>query len=317
MLAGLRLFLPARRFLLQPAAMTAPKTAASLLGACLLLAVGACRSSESPKDTGSAPSGVATIGTAAPAASASAPSASALAPAAIPRERVEAALNPKGAPAYAGPVGTVEGVVRIEGPEAPKVDVSIPVGCGDAMAAYTKLFREGMGRTLGDALVTVTEYEGYVPPKREAMVVPIRGCAYDKRTVAMTFGERLEIPNRDTRISYLPQLLGSRHPVDLVAVPKGDAVKLYPSEVGRYVLGDGMARHWMKADVFVLKYSTHDVTGLDGKFRIENVPVGKARVTAYLPVLDVSVDREIEVKEGEPVTLELTLKYEPKKDGGK
>lgn len=296
--------------------MTAPKTVVSLVGACLLLLGGACRSSESTKNAESAPSEAAATASAAPAASA-AGSGSALRPTPIPRERVEAVLNPRGVPAYEGPVGTVEGVVRIEGPEAPKVDVSIPSGCGDALAAYTKLFREGMGRTLGDALVTVTEYQGYVPPKREATVVPIRGCAYEKRTVAMTFGERLEVPNRDSRISYLPQLLGSPHAVDLVAVPKGDPVKLYPTEVGRYVLGDGMARHWMRADVFVLKYPTHDVTGLDGKFRIENVPVGKARVTAYLPILDVSVDREIEVKEGEPTSLELTLMYEPKKEGAK
>jgi len=294
--------------------------AARLLGACLLLLVGACRSPESKKDADPAPSGTETsAGEAAPAASgsASAPSVSALAPAPIPRERVQAVVNPKGVAAYAGPAGTVEGIVRIEGPEAPKLDLKIPTACGDALATYSKLFREGTGRTLADALVTVTEYEGYVPSKREVTTVPIRGCAYDTRTIAMTFGERLEVANRDTRFSYLPQLHGSRHAVDVVAVPKGDPVRLYPTEVGRYVLGDGMARHWMQADVFVLKYSTHDVTGLDGKFRIENVPVGKARVTAYLPALDVAVDREVEVKEGEPTVVELTLRHEPKKDGGK
>lgn len=297
--------------------MTAPKTA--LLGACLLLLMSACRSPEAKKDTASAPNESATAAEpSAPAGSGSAtPSVSALAPSPVSRERAEAVLNPKGAAAYEGPFGTVEGVVRIEGAEAPPVDVKIPNVCGDALAMYTKLFREGTGRTLADALVTVTEYKGYVPPKREATKVAIRGCAYETRTIAMTFGERLEIANRDAQISYLPQLHGSRHAVDLVAVPKGDPVRLYPTEVGRYVLADGMARRWMHADVFVLKYPTHDVTGLDGKFRIENVPVGKVRVTAYLPAIDVSVDREVEVKEGEPTVVELTLKYEPEKDGGK
>lgn len=299
--------------------MTPPKTAARLLGACLVLLVGACRSPESKKDAVSAPdeASASAEGTVPPGVGSATPTVSALRPSPVPREKVDAVLNPGGAAAYEGPFGTVEGIVRIEGPEAPPVDVKIPSGCGDALAVYTKLFREGTGRTLADALVTVTEYKGYVAPRRESKTVAIRGCAYETRTVALTFGERLEVANRDSRISYLPQLHGSRHAVDLVAVPKGDPVRLYPTEVGRYVLADGMARRWMHADVFVLKYPTHDVTGLDGKFRIENVPVGKARVTAYLPAIDVSVDREVEVKEGEPTVVELTLKYEPKKDGAK
>lgn len=228
----------------------------------------------------------------------------------VPREQVEAVLNPRKLPAYEGPVGTVEGTVRIKGAEAPKTEVTIPSGCGDALASYSKLFREGTGRTLADALVTVTEYEGYVPAKREAKAVPIRGCAFDTRTVALTFGERLDVQNRDTKMSYLPQLIGSRHPVDMVAVPKGDPVKLYPTDVGHYVLGDGMNRNWMRADVFVLKYPTHDVTDLDGGFRIEGIPVGKARVTAYLPAIDKSVDAEVEVKEGEATLVDLLIPYE-------
>lgn len=288
--------------------------------ALLALGIGACRSSESTKAAAPGASAPAAIEKeTVPAASAEAAEAEAPTPGGTPvsAERVEAVLNPRKAAAYDGPVGSVEGVVRIAGAEAPKLDIAIPSGCGDALASYSKLFREGTGRTLADALVTVTEYEGYVPAKREAKPVPIRGCAFDTRTVALTFGERLEIPNRDTSMSYLPQLLGARHPVDMVAVPKGDPVKLYPTDVGHYVLGDGMNRKWMQADVFVLKYPTHDVTGLDGKFRIEGVPAGKVRVTAYLPALDTSIDKEVEVKAGEATKLELTLKHEAKKDGAK
>lgn len=304
--------------------MIARKTlseSSALALALLALGIGACRSSASTKAGESAPAGSVAVEnqTASLAPGSEDSSASASAPSGVPisQERIDAVLNPRKLEAYDGPVGVVEGTVRIEGPEAPKVDVAIPSGCGDALASYSKLFREGTGRTLGDALVTVTEYEGYVPRKREAKEVPIRGCAFDTRTIAVTFGERLEINNRDTRISYLPQLLGSRHPVDIVAVPKGDPVRLYPTDVGHYVLGDGMARKWMHADVFVLKYPTHDVTGLDGKFRIEGVPVGKVRLTAYLPAIDTSVDREVEVKPDGVTEVELTLKYESKKGGDK
>lgn len=299
-----------------------PAAASALALALATVGLAACRSSESAKASGPAASASAAggEGTTAPAPSAAAPAKPVeAAPGAvsIPRERLDAVLNPRGAAPYEGPVGVVEGTVVIRGAQAPKLDVAIPRGCGDALASYTKLFREGTGRTLADALVTVTEYEGYVPAKREAKVVPIRGCAFDTRTVSLTFGERIEVANRDAKMSYLPQLVGGRHPVDMVAVPKGDPVKLYPTEVGHYALADGMARRWMHADVYVLKYPTHDVTGLDGKFRIEGVPVGKARVTAYLPAIDESVEREIEVKAGEPVSLELVLEYAAKKGEAK
>lgn len=289
--------------------MNARKANSALSILVLALALGACRSSEGQKSQEPEPEETATVvDNAEPAPAPAGPI-----PEPVSQERIQAVLNPAKVDAYQGPFGIVEGTIRIEGAEAPKRDVAIPQGCGDALATYTKLFREGTGRTLADALVTVTEYEGFVEPKREAKTVAIRGCAYETRTLALSFGERIEVSNRDAKISYLPQLLGGRHPVEMVAVPRGDAVKLYPTEVGRYILSDGMARKWMHADVFVLKYPTHDVTGLDGKFRIENVPVGKVRVTAYLPAIDESVDTEVEVKEGEPTVVELTLKYEEKK----
>lgn len=290
--------------------MSARKTLS--IGSALVFALGAataCRSSESKTTAAEIPDSPAAIDAGEllpPSEATKAPPM----PQPLPREQVEAVLNPRKLPAYEGPVGWVEGTVRIKGAEAPKTEVAIPTGCGDALAGYSKLFREGTGRTLADALVTVTEYEGYLPSRREAKPVAIRGCAFDTRTVALTFGERLDIQNRDTKMSYLPKLIGARHPVEMVAVPKGDPVKLYPTDVGHYVLGDGMNRNWMRADVFVLKYPTHDVTGLDGSFRVEGIPVGKARVTAYLPAIDKSVDAEIEVKEGEATLVDLLIPYE-------
>jgi hypothetical protein len=238
----------------------------------------------------------------------------------LPAASVEAELNPRHVPAYSGPTGSIEGVVHVSGDQAPKQDVTVPFQCGEAYGTYGKAFREGNGRTLGDVLVAVTDYDGLVAARGDVSPVTIRGCAYDKRTLALEFGQRIEVRNADATQFFLPTLLGAEMPAQIVAVPRGDAVKLYPLRVGHYVLADGMNRTWMYADVFVLKYTTHAVTGLDGHFRIDGIPVGKAKVSAYLPAIDVAlhpdvgvenptVDRKVEIKAGQATTVDFVIPY--------
>jgi hypothetical protein len=238
----------------------------------------------------------------------------------VPLGKVNEALNPSHLPVYAGPTGEVAGIVKISGDASPNKNITVPFECGEAYATYSKVFREGPGRALADALVAVTGYAGYVPPSGEVRAVSIHGCAFDTRTMVLTYGQHIEVSNRDPRESFLPQLLGARSPALLVAVPHGDAVKLYPTEVGHYALADGMNHTWMYADVFVVRYPTSTVTGLDGRFRISGIPVGKVKVSAYLPAIDASihadegiakpdVDREVEVKAGETTQVDLVIAY--------
>src|SRR5258706_15375905 len=77
--------------------------------------------------------------------------------------KVEAAVNPGHLPPYAGPTGTIEGVVTMSGNAPPKQTLDIPFACGEAYATYGKAFREGTGRTVADVLVAVTGYQGFIP----------------------------------------------------------------------------------------------------------------------------------------------------------
>ena len=144
----------------------------------------------------------------------------------------------------------------------------------------------------------------------------------------MTYGQHIEVSNTDPKEPFLPTLDGANMPAQLVAIPHGDAVKLYPMEVGHYALIDGMGKKWMFADVFVLRYATHAVTELDGHFRISGIPVGKVKVSAYLPLLTTvlhpeagipqpSVDRDIEIKDGETTQVDFVVPYKAPKPAPK
>jgi hypothetical protein len=272
---------------------------ALLLAASLLVGCDGCGSSSTAPDASVAPttasgsaSGTASTETSAP------PSAS-------------AAAAPK---PYKGPTGTIHGVVTVTGDEAPTTSFRYPESCRGAQGTYGKLFRVGLEGGLADALVAVTGYEGSLPPTEEVIEVGIKNCAFDRRTIGMTEGQHLEVKNLDPLNSYLPWLDGARMPATLVAVPRSQPVKLYSRGPQRYWLRDQMSRPFMVAHVFHLPYSTFDVTGLDGRYRIEGIPVGAVEVSVLLPAANMkSTTQKLELKEGDN-ELDLTLEFDADKD---
>lgn len=292
------------------------------LGA-LVLSLTACGNTASPDGapaaSASAPASAAPI--AAASATAPAPSASVDThgiPIGVPYPpaKILETVNPKGAAPYKGPTGTLKGTIRMEGDEAPTVTgLKIPSKCGEASATYGKIFRVGLGKTLADALVAVTGFDGIVPADGEAMKITIHGCALARRTIAATYGQRIEISNLDPGQQYMPYLDGAPADAILVAVADGSPVKLYPGQAGHYLVRDMLPNPFLTADVFVLAYATHDVTGLDGQYEIKNIPVGKVKVNAFLPVLlrKAAEEKTIEIRPGAN-TLDFTMKFDAKKD---
>jgi len=229
----------------------------------------------------------------------------------IAPQRVESVVNPKRQPTYQGPTGTVEGSVVLVGDETPdKPDwlKPIPNECLAAREIYGKLFREGMLRSVADVFVAVTGYEGYVPAPKDEKLLEAKGCAFGTRTIGLTFGQALDVVSKDMR-AYVPELLGGRSTAQLVVTPGGKPVRLYPQRPGRFMLVDSM-RTFAKADVLVVAYSTFDVTGLDGKFRIEKVPAGKVKLNALLPAAMLTTERDITVEAGKTLNLDLELKFD-------
>ncbi len=177
----------------------------------------------------------------------------------------------------------MKGVIRIIGDEPPSTGFVYPKGCEAASGTYGKLFRRGQDGQLADALVAVSGYQGWVPPAQPAVKITIRNCALSTRTIVLTHGQHIEINNLDPLQSYLPHLDGAKSPSLNAAIPRGPAIKLYTRGHGRYWLRDQMGMKHMLAHVWHLPYSTARVTGLDGRYEIKGVPVGKAKLSIMLP----------------------------------
>jgi len=227
------------------------------------------------------------------------------------REAAEKALNPKGLPVYSGPVGGVRGLVKVSGDPAPSVPAmlqKLPADtCPQARELHAKLFREGPGRTLGDVLVTVTEYQGYLPPRSEAIRIDAKGCAYGSRILAMTFGQRLDVYNLDDQ-AYMPRLLGTPSYALRVAMPGGSPVPVFAPKPGQYMLVE-QTREYMRSDLFVLSYPTFYVTAPDGKFEIALLPVGKVKVTVYAPAFGKIVEQRVDIAANATTDLSFELAF--------
>jgi hypothetical protein len=230
------------------------------------------------------------------------------------RESAAKATNPKGLPVYSGPVGTVRGVVKVSGDAPPlvpemidKLDKLPPGSCPRANELHRKLYRQGVDRTLADVLVTVTEYQGFLPARGESVRVEAKGCAFDARVLAMTFGQHLDVFNLDLQ-AYMPRLVGTASYALRVAMPGGPPVPVFAPKPGQYMLID-QTRDYMRSDLFVLSYPTFDVTGLDGKFEIDNVPAGKVKVSVYSPALGKVVERSVDVQPGVDQELAIEIAF--------
>lgn len=224
-------------------------------------------------------------------------------------ERMDRRLNADGKAPYAGAVGAVKGRVTVTGdppPRRPNAD-QLPVGrCFAAHETYAKLFRVGAQGALADVLVAVTEYQGHLAPASDTVSVVAKDCAFDSRTIALRLGQTLVVENRGPG-AVTPQLSGTRSPALLIAMPGGDGVPLRAERPGLYQLVD-RSNEFAAADVYVLAYPTIDVTGLDGEFEIDRVPVGEVKVSALLPATGQTLEQRIQVQANRAA--ELTFEFE-------
>ncbi|MBN2194215.1 MAG: hypothetical protein JW751_15470 [Polyangiaceae bacterium] len=213
----------------------------------------------------------------------------------------------------ASALGTVRGRVRIEGDPAPIREAilkKIPETCGSARDFYGPLFRRAADGGLADALVAVTGYRALPPARQPFETVVGEACRWDKRTIALTNEQKLGVGANDT-FGYVPELVGANAPALMIPIPGGETVELSPPRSGRYALVDS-AHGFIRADVFVLAYPTFDVTGIDGRYEIPNVPAGPVKVNALLPELMLTAESAVEVRTDKIAEVDLTLRFDAK-----
>jgi hypothetical protein len=191
--------------------------------------------------------------------------------------------------------------------------------CPSALDAYGKLFRDGKTdkpggpRSLADAVVVAVGYTGFsMPEKGDAVHLAIQpDCSYGPRTVAITYGQRLEITNK-TGLLFGPYVDEVFALAVMVAPPheNGEPVKIYPTKAGHFLLKDQM-EPFVQEDLYVFRHPLHAVTDLSGHYRIDGLPVGHLEIGASHPAFEGGASSPVDVVAGVVQTVDLTLTYKP------
>jgi hypothetical protein len=232
-------------------------------------------------------------------------------------------VNPSNLPPYTGPTGSVEGTVTIEGPAAPALPVDSSK-CAAALDTYGKLFRDGTPakpggpRPLADAVVVVVpaadagNAQYYVPEKNEAVSITVgASCGYPSRTIAITFGQRMEITNQSLLL-FAPLIDNISTPAVMVAPPRGNGepIKIYPQRAGHFTMTDRL-ESFVHEDLYVFRHPLHAVTDRNGHFRIDGVPVASQRLGVFHPGANAQAEVTVDVKADVSTRTDVNLVYKP------
>ena len=228
-------------------------------------------------------------------------------------EQIRKVTNPTGLAPYAGPTGSVEGTITVRGGEPPRVEADFS-RCPDGAGAYGTQYRVGAPgaeagtHELADAIVAITGYEGFIAPKTDYVSISFEGCAYDRRTVLLTYGQRVEVLNRSKKQLITPDIDGVPVISLRIAAPQSIApVKLYPPGVGRFRLIDRGVLKYVSEDVYVLRQPLHSASDLKGHYRIDGIPVGKATVNVAHPAFSGDSAKEVQIAPNVVLRVDLTL----------
>lgn len=244
----------------------------------------------------------------------------------VAKASVDAVLNPMGVPEYKGPTGSVEGTISVVGPPAPPQQVLDTGKCPAALDMYGKLFREGTPatpngpRALADAVVVAVGWGNgfFIPEKKDAVHLTVApNCMYPSRTIAITYGQRIEVSNQ-SELLFAPIIDQDPMPAVMVAPPKeaGDPVKLYPEKAGFFTMSDRM-QPFVKEDLYVFRHPLHAVSDRDGHYRIDGIPVGsKVTIGASMAEINAKEKTTVEIKENVVAHADITLTYKPPPPGG-
>ena len=277
-----------------------------------LVGAAGCSRHDSTPATGEAPAASASVGEATAEAG---PSRSP-----IPKELVDAVVNPEHLPAYSGPTGSVEGTIFVVGPSAPDVKIDVSQ-CPAALDTYGKLFREGTPaapngpRPLADTVVIVVGYSRVVHPRKAA-----GEARHDQRQLRDTpraHHDDVRAAARDSQsidqIAFAPTIDSEVSPAVMMAAPleMGDPIRLYPRRPGHSGMGDIM-QPFVHQDLYVLRHPLHTVSDVNGHYRIDGVPVGKMTVRALHPTVASEAQAPIDIVANVVAKADLTLEYAPK-----
>jgi plastocyanin len=208
--------------------------------------------------------------------------------------------------------GSITGVVRFEGvPRRPRnINMASVPNCAKlhSTPAKTQDVVTGEDGTLENVVVYLrgdfAEYSFDIPQAPAAL--DQNGCMYMPHAIALMKGQHLRVTNSDQtthNVNAAPRINGGWNQSQGAGSAAADEVFQH-AEIGIPVKCN--IHPWMKSYIAVFANPYFQVTGEDGTFKLENVPPGAYKLTAWHEVYG-SKEQDVTVSASQQETANITF----------
>lgn len=211
--------------------------------------------------------------------------------------------------------GEITGTITLKGTPPKEKDIT-PLKddptCGKLHTDMptTHFYVVGSKGELADVVVSV---QGAAPHGSGASAQPAvldqRGCEYIPQILAVQTGQKIVVKNSDPvlhNIHDLPNPDSGNPEKNMAQMPNGPELTFTFDKPEDFLKFKCDVHQWMFAWVSIFNHPYFAVSAKDGTFKISNVPAGKYTLKAAHRKAGV-VTQEVEVKEGAPAKVDLTL----------
>lgn len=209
--------------------------------------------------------------------------------------------------------GDITGTITLKG-TPPKEKEITPLKedptCGKLHSEMptTHFYVVGPNGALADVVVSVQGAKGAAGAAAEPVTLDQKGCEYVPQILAVQTGQKIVVKNSDPvlhNVHDLPTTAGNQEQ-NKAQMPGGPPLDFSFSKPEDFLKFKCDVHPWMFAWVSVFDHPYFAVSGKDGTFKISNVPAGKYTLKAMHRKAGATT-QEIEVKEGAPTKVDLTL----------
>jgi hypothetical protein len=211
--------------------------------------------------------------------------------------------------------GDITGTITLKGTPPKEKDIT-PLKddptCGKLHTEMptTHFYVVGPKGELADVIVSLQGVSGKsTGASAPAATLDQHGCEYVPQILAVQTNQKIDVKNSDPvlhNIHDLPNPDSGNPEKNMAQMPNGPDLTFSFAKPEEFLKFKCDVHQWMFAWVSVFDHPYFAVSAKDGTFKISNVPAGKYTLKAAHRKAG-AVTQEIEVKDGTPATVELTL----------